>query len=507
MIQHHVCRQHQPDKVHIFYICVLAALFTASICPLVTALVTLDQHVLPPCLSSKGRKRILTREVCGASSLLHGKAHTKSTRPNTCLILASTGDIQDGGDNCGRPNDKINPSNASLESSDNLIDQNGSNTKAEFSISGDDSTAEANTKLSPEPEEELHIWEDADPYVDLDRLEYAINLANAEQNLQHVERMETLDYMAKQRHLLFPDVGKFVVAPLVGALLIARSRSFPLTRPIALLLTKCIDFHFWSLVVMSPMLLLFAKRLSPRSVGPVQEVSDEVKLMSSSIRCLIDDVEWEDPKTSCKDYEMFLLEYWTSAVVGLTVVSCIGRIFLIQPKHRVLRLGMSLAQALTRVAALGSLYQYSGQLFQLEREHQPRPQTIFTTTLQPSVRNMRKMVPLGIASDLSKVLVNFEKESLMALYATISALLVGLSFRLTAHTHDSQNSLESRSIGNKLIYALAVAAFWRKPISNLAQDFHNVAFGNLMYRTLRAPLMVGLKSAGAMSFSLLSFVG
>ena len=503
MIQSHVCRQRQPDKVHKFYTCVLAALVTATFSPPVNALVIIEQHVLPPCLASKGRKRILSREVCAVSSLLHEKAHTMSRRQNTCLILSSTGDVQDSGDNCGRPNDKISPSDSS---SDNVIDQNGGNTKAEFSTSGDDSTAEANAKLSPD-QEELHIWEDADPYLDLDRLEYAINLANAEQNLQHVERLETLDYMAKQRRLLFPDVGKFVVAPLVGALLIARSRSFPLTRPIALLLTKCIDFHFWSLVVMSPMLLLFAKRLSPRSGGPVQEVSDEVKLMSSSIRCLIDDVEWEDPKTSCKDYEMFLLEYWTSAVVGLTVVSCIGRIFLIQPKHRVLRLGMSLAQALTRVAALGSLYQYSGQLFQLEREHQPRPQTIFTTTLQPSVRNMRKMVPLGIASDLSKVLVNFEKESLMALYATISTLLVGLSFRLTAHTHDSQNSLESRSIGNKLIYALAVAAFWRKPISNLAQDFHNVAFGNLMYRTLRAPLMVGLKSAGAMSFSLLSFVG
>ena len=463
----------------------------------------IERHVFPPPnlisrLSGKGRKRVLFRDIYDASCLSH-----KLVRRQKSSVLSSGDGMQIIGENGVPPGNKNDLSTSNRAGNDEKLDLERS---TESSSDGDEDAAPSeNQEVPVNPQEELSMWEDSDPHKDLDRLEYAINLANAEQNLQHAERLETLNYMARQRRLLFPDVAKFLVAPLVGALIIARCRTIPFTRPMTMLLTRCIDFHFWSLVVISPILLLLAKRVSTTH-KKMPPVPNEVRFMSPALRSLID-FEWEDPKKSCKDYVLCLLEFWVSSVLGLALVSSIVGISSVPIKYRLVRFWMSSAQALTRVAALASLYQYSGQLFQLEREQQPRPKTWFVSILQPLIQNMRLAAPLGIASDMSKVLVEVEKESLVALYATISTFLVGVSFRLTTHSGKLQNSMNRRSIGNKLIYLLAVAAFWRKPFLNLVHDFQSAGFSILYNRIMRAPLIVGIKCAGVMSMGLIPVLG
>ena len=57
-------------------------------------------------------------------------------------------------------------------------------------------------------------WKAGGVYGDLDRLEQAITVANAEQNLLHTERLQLLDHYAKARRPVGDDVSKFVVTPL-----------------------------------------------------------------------------------------------------------------------------------------------------------------------------------------------------------------------------------------------------------------------------------------------------
>jgi hypothetical protein len=326
-------------------------------------------------------------------------------------------------------------------------------------------------------------WAVGNVYEDLDQLERAINFENAEQNLKQAERMEMLQHFARARRPLFPDVTKFVLAPLGLALVLRLFHQYSITRLLAKLITKVSDGHFWTFVVTAPMLLLVAKRIAR---PPPEPMPDELEGLDPEYLPFIM-TDWENPETSCRDYVLCLLEFWTSAIVGMAITGAL-QLFMRFPNNSLTRTWFHSAQLLTRVAALASLHQYPRQLFQLQRSQQPRPVGLFPTLMQYLVRSVTVVAPVAIASDLSKVLCYMPRESLIAFYSSISAILIGTSIRLQ-HTTDSLSfqKLKRRSFGGKLLYSAAATAFWRKPLANLFHDLQRLPFRRITNRLRKAP--------------------
>jgi hypothetical protein len=325
-------------------------------------------------------------------------------------------------------------------------------------------------------------WEAGDVYQDFRVLETAINYSNAEQNLEQMERMETLQHFAKQRRPLIPDVRKFVLNPMALALVLSVLLQNQKTKVAARMITACLDLHFWTAMIASPLLLLLVKKMTAPPPEPMPE--EMVDLNPDYLPYVTTD--WEDPDVSCKDHVLFLLEYWSSSVVGMALVGLLGRLIKF-PNHRVVWLWFSCAQLLTRLGAIASLYQYPKQLYKLQRSQQPRPLSLFPALLQPLVRNVFTLAPFGMASDLAKILVHLQKESLVSLYVTISLLMFGTSLRMVNQDPLSFGKLKEKNFRGKLLYQAAISAIWRKPLRNLALDVRRFPFRNLAQQFRRVP--------------------
>lgn len=326
-------------------------------------------------------------------------------------------------------------------------------------------------------------WQAGDVYRDLDRLEQAINFANKEENLQHMKRIEMLKYSAKQRRPLNPDAKRYILAPLALAFIFRILHEIPAIKLSLRLFTTCMDLHFWTIVVGCPILLLVGKLVSKSEPDPKprERVEPETRLerveegdllgieganldYSSTFWRL--NTDWENPETSSSDHVLFLLEYWVSAVLGMAFI---GGIQLLTKFHMgmSIKLWLSIAQFLTRLGAMASLYQYPRQMFELLRSQQPRPLGFFPFLLQYLVRLMFVCAPFGIASDLFKGLIHLQKHSLVALYTSVSTLLFGTWIRMQNIEPGVFQLLDKKSFGQKLVQNLAVLAFWKKPFQNL----------------------------------------
>jgi hypothetical protein len=329
-------------------------------------------------------------------------------------------------------------------------------------------------------------WKVGNVYEDLDSLEAAINMANAEENLKQVERVEMLQHFAQARRPLLPDVQKFLVAPLALALVFRfLAQSNATTKLFARVLTRLLDIHFWSFVVAMPMVLLAAKRIS---MPPSEPMPEELKDLDPEYLPFVT-TDWEPPGRSCSDHVLFLLEYWSSAVAGMAIIGILQTVvkFPGGPAGSLWRNG---AQLLTRTAALASLYQYPKQMFQLQRSQQPRPVGFIPMLMQSLVRGMLIAAPLGLASDLSKVLGHLQRGSLVALYTSISALFLGTSLRMQHADILSFRKLERPSVAKRLLYTAAYTAFWKKPLANLGRQLEAVPFQRLIRE--REPMKVAL---------------
>ena len=116
-------------------------------------------------------------------------------------------------------------------------------------------------------------WICGNVYKDLDRLEQGINFANAEQNLKRIERMEMLRHFAKARRPLFPDIRKFLIFPLLSALLVRlvlhNGNKIRVLTSFWRIVLKLMDYQFWTMTIASPIILLAAKRLAMRPPEPM----------------------------------------------------------------------------------------------------------------------------------------------------------------------------------------------------------------------------------------------
>jgi hypothetical protein len=249
-------------------------------------------------------------------------------------------------------------------------------------------------------------WEAGDVYQDLDRLEQAINLSNAPQNLAHAERIEMMDNFAQQRRPIAPDLEKFVLDPFGLSLFFAALRKSPLSRLPATvrMMDLALDVHFMSLVVVAPLLLFLWQQRRTRTTDS-NEVPSELEGLDPAYYRFLTTTDWENPETSTRDYVTCLVEQWTSAVAGMAVPGLIlfpGTYY-----------GKIPVQILTRIAAVAAVHQYPKLLFQLTRKQQPRPLAGRVWAMQWLLAC--QVMPWAVALDLSRLLGHCRWQTLVTM--------------------------------------------------------------------------------------------
>jgi hypothetical protein len=242
---------------------------------------------------------------------------------------------------------------------------------------------------------DAYEWKVGNVYDDLDRLQQEIAISQAEQHLRQVEDRERLDTFAAQRRPLQHDVRRFLLATLFFSVFFTLVKRSNLAR----FYNFVFNIHFYMAVVVAPMVLLLAKRRSlPPPPLPPKELTG---LDPDYYRFVVTD--WQDPKTSCRDHVLCLLENWTSAVAGPALLACINYLLPRTANYRV-NLAMAASQLITRLGAAAALHQYPKLLFQLRRHHQPRPMDQYTMRCQQITWLALAAVPFGVASDLVQVI-------------------------------------------------------------------------------------------------------
>jgi hypothetical protein len=243
-------------------------------------------------------------------------------------------------------------------------------------------------------------WQVGDVYKDLDLLDQSIRLANAEQDLQHKERLETLDHFARQRRLIRPDIRNYLMAPLSYSFLIF----FIVSRQpfLSKLMARLSLAHMYSVTLLPPILFLVIKRAR---MSPPEPPPSELTGIDPEYYRFLTSSQWEDPATSTRDFVLCLAEQWTSAVVVFMVWGA----FLPLP-----------CRLLVRLAAWASLHQYPKLYFELHR--QPRPLSGQVCTFQKLVSALESTTPWLVATDLALWMASSPRTSL-GVYGAAACLL------------------------------------------------------------------------------------
>jgi hypothetical protein len=237
---------------------------------------------------------------------------------------------------------------------------------------------------------EYYEWQVGNVYDDIEKLSQTIQILQAEDHLQQVQRRDMLDNFAAQRRPIRHDFQKFVLGPWALALIMASTKNVRLTA----MLQRGLDVQFWSTVVVAPIVWLLAKRRSPFVPMP-----EELERIDPEYRHFVTHlVDWEDSRTSCRDYVLSLLENWSSSVAGTALLGA----SLLCTKQRHASVPLAILQLLTRFGAVASLHQFPKLLYDLRR--QPRPLERHTFRMQRLTRFVLSVTPMAIASDLSKLL-------------------------------------------------------------------------------------------------------
>ena len=316
-------------------------------------------------------------------------------------------------------------------------------------------------------------WKSGNVYRDLDILEREIKASTAQSNLEHANRIERLEGFAKERRPLIPFCVKQCLLPLLGGLALSRLPhvKMPQCKRGVKVFTSLVDVQFWMVFVITPLCLLALKLMSTTRRESLDSMPEALASLDEETRALsfLTILEWEDPRTSCKDHELFLLEYWASAIVGTAVAGCFLGATRLSADRVVIKQWWTLARLITKLGALASLHQYPNQLYALQRSSQPRPLSFFTHTMQYLVTSMTVFAPIGVASDLGNIFYNMSRHSLVSLFSTISLLITGTSLRMIVRKRkgDDRNELrklKKPSIVDKLVFAFLSCVIWKRSI-------------------------------------------
>jgi len=225
-------------------------------------------------------------------------------------------------------------------------------------------------------------WKVGNLERDFSNLEQAINFTRSEEYLDHHERIETLDFMAKQRRRIRPALLHFFGLPLTMSF----AMWIALRKQSEAFVAVCsnLSHMYMAAVVIFPPVILLLVRLSTAE----QEIDippPELKNVPREMMRFV--TSWEDPYTSTKDYVRCLLEQWTSAIAGLAFT---GR-----HKHPAFRI-------IATLAAWVSLHQFPKLLHDLLRDSYPRPLpwsvwSLRTATLLLQSWSTRSIISLDLA--------------------------------------------------------------------------------------------------------------
>jgi hypothetical protein len=326
-----------------------------------------------------------------------------------------------------------------------------------------------------------HTWKAGDVYRDLTALERAITLQDAHGKSEFIEREEKLNFMAHHSQPpLSPLINKYVLFPLALAWplsMLSQPGQSLIGNIFASKFVRLWDLHFWTFVVGAPIVAWMWKCL----LKPLHEVKPACEALYGTsprlLEGLIDTDEFEGAEGRCDDHVIFLLEYWKSAVIGIVVFPLCGLfnwavgydIFLHQ--SMMLSLWWPCTQLLTRMAAVASLFQYREQMYQLQRSSRPRPVGFFPIIMQVLVRCMLSVIPMGMASDFSRVLTSLSERCVYLLYVSIAIVLLGTWTRMENLRNQDPPStsvlLPPPTLITKLAYGLCLTVIWRKELSLL----------------------------------------
>lgn len=221
-------------------------------------------------------------------------------------------------------------------------------------------------------------WEPDPNNVDMDflRLELAINKTKAENNLLQLERWERLETMAAQKLPIRKIFNDNLMKPAVYLFLPLAILSMSSRKPLKII-SAMSSFHFWTVVVLAP-LLLWKVRTSCTRSPPTSSNDLDQYFDPQYVRFLSD---YSDPQLSCQDHVLSLLEQWTSAVAGAIAFVGIKTVDTLSTSSLIFRI-------LVRLGAIAALRQFPELWFCLHRSGQPRPLSFSTWALQSLVRGL-----------------------------------------------------------------------------------------------------------------------
>jgi len=312
-------------------------------------------------------------------------------------------------------------------------------------------------------EADLDSWEAGDVYRDFELLEQGIRLANADVNLQEMERLDLLTHMAGSRRSLIPDVQRYLFLPLLATGIFRR---FP--TPVATILFHLSNFHFWVITVVVPITLLVAKRITkpPPTPMPIELKGLPIEYLSLSTA-----TDWERPETSCQDAVLVILEYMTSAV---SIMAVFGTLRAVVSSALVTHISkwMAVIQLVTRLAVVGAIHQNPEQLYRIRRQTQPRPLPLFTCIMQQAVSSIIFFLPLGFTMDLYVVLGNMSSDAVTAFYSIAFVGIVGTWLRLLEEQRRDANDdripqLQGLKTRMRWLYGIAALVIARAPLRGI----------------------------------------
>jgi len=324
-------------------------------------------------------------------------------------------------------------------------------------------------------------------YEDLENLERAILLEDAEFKLKHEILQEKVDYIDQSKRKVIPDVLRFLIVPLAYSfgLFKMASSNRAIVRTMSQSATKVMDLHFWIFVVWAPVLLNAMKRISKPPPDPVPDELATVDVDSVPVGYWASSpLDWKDPNEDCNDNVLFLTEYWTSAVHGMVYLEVLKAIATIVVRRTTgaglgsvfrsnsMMLWLACAQVLTRIAAVVSVYQYPEKMYDFERSQLTQPVGFFPTAMWKLLRAMMLLAPLGVISDFSKVLLHLPKGAIYPLYGSIAVLLYGTWARMQESVLKKKDPLGPTRLKSpkplaKLAYVLGYLVMWRKQLRML----------------------------------------
>jgi hypothetical protein len=313
-------------------------------------------------------------------------------------------------------------------------------------------------------------------HEDLDRLERAIAMYHAEQDLLHKERLHRLDDFCHQRRPLFLDIHNHIVGPMcvalawtvVGKTMSSKLGGMQVFRPLWILY----DVHFWVAVVSTPLILWAVKHWQRQH--SLWKARPRDARQPETFLFLPPELESHDnPRstTATDDYTLCLLEQVSTAVLGTAILGSF-----LSPGWT------PLVHFWTRLGAMVAWYQYPKLYNDLVRSDQPRPVS-WDVTATRLAQQCQGMTTWMLVPALVRVMMRWKWRVIAPTYGylALAYLLVRWKPRLLSGETKLLTYFRTFAIGFSL-------TFWfferRKMLSLLAHIITWVGMPHLLYKVV-----------------------